>query len=61
MKTKRFAAGVLAAVMCFGCLTACGGSDNKSSDNGSVASATDSAAEKKSEYGDTRHIFVGFG
>ena len=47
MKTKRFVAGVLAAAMCFGCLTACGGSDNKSSDNGSAASATDSAAEKK--------------
>lgn len=47
MKAKRFAAGVLAAAMCFGCLTACGGSDNKSSDNGSAASATDSAAEKK--------------
>ena len=47
MKTKRFAAGVLAAAMCFSCLTACGGSDNKSSDNGSAVSATDSAAEKK--------------
>lgn len=44
MKFKRIAAGVIAAAMCFGCMTACGKDDSSSAESGE---ATESTAEIK--------------
>ncbi len=51
MKSKRIAAAMLAAVMCLGCMSACGKKtdDGKSSDKGGSSETTESAAETKKE------------
>ncbi|MBR1724897.1 MAG: cellulase family glycosylhydrolase [Ruminococcus sp.] len=51
MRYKRIAAGLLAAVMCLGCLSACGNKsdEGKSGDNGANAESSESAAHAKKE------------